>query len=552
MQVRVISPLEKVFADENLQARQVTAFSGFQNECISFQLAVCGDESTHTMPLSLRAESTLAEHIRIRSVRSVPVRLAAPVNADDNYLRKTPGLYPDLLRDIIPDDPSGDLFGYAGQWQCFWIDVEPEGFAAGEYPVHLTVYNKLTGAELAKASAQITVLPGMLPKQSLKRTSWFHSDCLAQYYGVEVFSEEYWRIVENFVSCAAKRGYNMLLTPLFTPPLDTQVGGERLTVQLVDVTVRSGEYAFGFEKFRRWVRLAQRCGMEYFEMSHLFTQWGAKHAPKIMAEADGVCKRIFGWETEATSEAYARFLRCFLPRLMEEIKGLGIKEKTYFHISDEPRAEMMDDYRAARALVAPYVEDCVIMDALSDYAFYASGAVTHPIPAINHMDPFLENKVPDLWTYYCVSQYKDVTNLFIAMPSPRTRMLGVQLYKYDLAGFLQWGFNFYNSFWSTHSIDPYHTTDADGRFPAGDPLQVYPGRGGMPEESVRLMVLHQAMQDLRALRWLESLIGREKTLNILQECAKGELTLTAYPKEGEFFERLRGRINAEIIAKTQM
>lgn len=551
LQLKIISPLEKVFPDAPLHAEEKTAFSGFQNECISFQLALCGDVETDRYSLSLKTESPL-DCLRIRAVRTVPVRLATFPDADDYYLRKTPGLYPDLLRDIMPDDPAGDLYGYAGQWQCFWIDAEPNAHTApGCYSVKLTVYNKLNGAELGSAQATITILPGCLPEQTLKRTSWFHSDCLAQYYGVDVFSEDHWRIVENFVALAAKRGYNMLLTPLFTPPLDTQVGGERLTVQLIDVTVEHDEYTFGFDKLHRWVKMAQRCGMKYFEMSHLFTQWGAKHAPKIMAKVSGVTKRIFGWETEAASEEYARFLRAFLPQLMQELKKLGIKENTVFHISDEPKAAMMADYTAARALVAPYVEDCTIMDALSDFAFYETGAVTCPIPAMNHIEPFLEHNVPNLWTYYCVSQYKDVTNIFIAMPSARTRMLGVQLYRYNLAGFLQWGYNFYNSFWSTHAIDPYFTTDADGRFPAGDPLHVYPGKGGIPEDSIRLMVLQQGLQDLRALRWLESLIGREKTLEILLDCAQGPLTLTEYPRDNAFFDRLRERINMAILGQTQ-
>lgn len=552
LQMKLISSLEKIFADEPLRAQEKTAFSGFENECISFQVAVCGDQSTHTLSASLKAESPLDSCLRIRTVRCVPVRLSTLPGADDHYLRKAPGLYPDLLRDVCKHDPAGDMYLYDGQWQCFWIDVEPAGrVSPGVYPITLTLYNKLTNEALCSLSAQVTILPGCLPEQTLKRTSWFHSDCLAQYYRVPVFSEDYWRIVENFVALAVKRGYNMLLTPLFTPPLDTQIGGERLTVQLIDVTVTNGQYTFGFEKLRRWVDMAQRCGMKYFEMSHLFTQWGAKHAPKIMAMVDGAYQRIFGWETPATGAEYARFLRCFLPQLMTEIKRLGIKEQTHFHISGEPNLDMMEDYKAARALVAPYVEDCIIMDALSNYEFYSSGAVTCPIPSLNHLEPFLENNVPHLWTYYCVGQYKDVTNLFIAMPSARTRMLGVQLYRYDLAGFLQWGYNFYNSCWSTHPVDPYFTADADGRFPAGDPFHVYPGANGQPEDSLRLMVLQQAMQDLRALRWLESLIGREKTLELLLDCAEGPLTLTEYPHENAFFERLRERVNVAILAQTR-
>jgi len=551
LQLQTISCLEKVFLDEPLHADAQTVFAGFQNECISFQLAVTGDEAVHMTSVTLKADSPLASCIRLRAVHSVPVRLATRYDADDNYLRKTPGLYPDLLRDLRPGNPAGDLRLCAGQWQCFWIDAEPNGrFAPGDYPVTLTLINVLTGEEMASTSVTVSLLPGFLPAQKLKRTSWFHSDCLADYYRVPVFSEDYWRIVENFVRTAVHRGYNMLLTPLFTPPLDTAVGGERTTVQLIDVTIVKGQYVFGFEKLHRWVRMAQVCGMQYFEMSHLFTQWGAKHAPKIMATVDGEYKRIFGWETEATGEAYAAFLRAFLPQLMQELRKLGIKEHTFFHISDEPRTDMMADYKSARALVAPYVEGCTIMDALSDYAFYTSGAVTCPIPAINHLEPFLENNVPGLWTYYCVSQYKDVTNLFIAMPSTRTRMLGVQLYRYQIAGFLQWGYNFYNTFWSAYPINPYFTTDADGRFHAGDPLQVYPGEGGVPEESLRIVVLHQAMQDLRALEWLETLIGREKTLALLFDCAQGPLTLTEYPHDPAFFATLRQRVNAAILANT--
>ncbi len=42
-------------------------------------------------------------------------------------------------------------------------------------------------------------------------------------------------------------GINMILTPLFTPPLDTKVGGERPTVQLVDVNMDGDKYTFNFD-----------------------------------------------------------------------------------------------------------------------------------------------------------------------------------------------------------------------------------------------------------------------------------------------------------------
>ena len=90
----------------------------------------------------------------------------------------------------------------------------------------------------------------------------------------------------------------MILTPLFTPPLDTEVGGERPTVQLVKVIQQNDQYSFHFTLLDRWIDLCLQCGIKYFEMTHLFTQWGAKYAPKIMAEVNGVETRIFGWDTE--------------------------------------------------------------------------------------------------------------------------------------------------------------------------------------------------------------------------------------------------------------
>ena len=85
----------------------------------------------------------------------------------------------------------------------------------------------------------------------------------------------------------------MLLTPVFTPPLDTAVGGERPTVQLVKVIKENNKYSFDFENFRRYINLCLNCGIEAFEISHFFTQWGAKHVPKTVATVNGKEKQIF-------------------------------------------------------------------------------------------------------------------------------------------------------------------------------------------------------------------------------------------------------------------
>ena len=115
------------------------------------------------------------------------------------------------------------------------------------------------------------------------------------------------------------------------------------------------------------------------------------------------------------------------------------------------------------------------------------------------MEPFLERGMEGLWTYYCTGQWKEVSNRFMAMPSARTRILGVQLYLYKISGFLHWGFNFYNSQYSIKHINPYAVTDAGEAFPSGRCIFGLSRRGaGVPEESIRLMLMQQVMQDVRA------------------------------------------------------
>ncbi len=116
------------------------------------------------------------------------------------------------------------------------------------------------------------------------------------------------------------------------------------------------------------------------------------------------------------------------------------------------------------------------------------------------------------------------------------------MYRFQLDGFLHWGYNFYNSQYSLCPIDPYQTTDAGGAFPSGDPFLVYPGADGRPEESMRLMLMDQAMSDLCAFTALEQLAGREAAL----ACIEGAPTFEQYPQEEEYLLRVRENVNRKI------
>ena len=78
-------------------------------------------------------------------------------------------------------------------------------------------------------------------------------------------------------------------------------------MQLVGINRDDGKYSFDFTLLGKWVDMCDRVGIKYFEINHMFTQWGAKNAPKVIATVDGEEKRIFGWDTPSDSEEYISF-----------------------------------------------------------------------------------------------------------------------------------------------------------------------------------------------------------------------------------------------------
>ncbi len=514
---KLTSSLEKAFNDMSVSDfPTLSSLSALKNERISFQLIykAVSETDPHRIWAELTVEGISAELVSVRSVECIPSLLPClPGLYDDNYLRHTVGLYPDLL---LPLGNKSRLPVVRNELRSAWVTLELDGGTVGDLPLKI----KLTAGDslLCEHELLLSVVDADLPEQTIKVTQWFHSDCLADYYRVDVLSPEWWLIVENFMKTAVKNGINTILTPIFTPPLDTAVGGERPTVQLVEVEKLGDIYRFTYENLDKWLELCNSVGVKFFEISHLFTQWGAAHAPKIMATVDGEYRRIFGWDTDASGEEYTAFLRAFLVDFIEHMKARGDDTRCLFHISDEPNAQNLEQYKKSRESVIDLLDGYTVMDALSNVEFYNQGLVTTPISSNNHIVPFLEAGIDGLWTYYCLGQATDnVSNRFFSMPSYRTRSIGTQFFKYDIAGFLQWGYNFYYSQFSLSFVDPYLDSTGNYFAPSGDAYSVYPAHDGSANESLRLVVFYEALQDLSAFTLAAELVGKEKVVELLEK-----------------------------------
>ena len=534
-----ISSLHKVREFDSLSMNEITKETVLRGERFTYQISMRSDAPVIG---NIKIESPLLDHLKFYKVEQSV--MDAPVIdriQEIGYITTEPGLMPDLL---LPLDNNGYLtLNMAGK--TVWIEVNiPSDFPAGEYTIKFSYetfdFNNPDAphAIIAAKTMTIEVLPLAKKEQSLIYTRWFYADCIADYHNVPIWSDAHFDLVEAYIREAVDVGINMILVPIHTPPLDTAIGTTRPCVQLVDIKKDADIYSFSFEKLERFGEICKRAGVKYYEMAHMFSQWGAKCAANIMVEENGVKNYKFGWHVASTAPEYIEFLKQYISALSAKLEQLGIAENTYYHISDEPTIDKIDAYRTAVETIRPLIGNAHTFDALSSREFYEEGLVECPVTAVAHMNEFLALNVPNQWVYYCCEPQQIYTNSLIAMPSCRTRILGVLIYKYDIKGFLHWGFNFYNSVVSYYKVNPYVTTSCDGRLPSGDPFIVYPAKDGA-YPSVRGKVTYEAIGDMDLCRTLEEYIGRDEVIRMIDSIAGMDVKFDTYPLDNDFLPRLR-------------
>lgn len=532
---KVCSSLDRVQTDNfaALPCREV--FSALRNEPFSFQIAYqLQDVPDGKLAFYTQIETDLP--IRIYSVGYVPVIHTAVPGIDDP---PAPGLFGDLLFEKQLNPPletcsypwfsmhieKGEehlLYAYSDSCQALWFTVNPteKRLRAGCHSIRVRFYSRNTQELLAESVIRLHLADALLPRQTFLYTNWFYCDCLCDFYGVDPFSARFYEIFKGFVRTAAENGMNMLLLPAFTPPLDTPLEKTRRKIQLVKITLDNGSYSFDFSEMERYIKISLQCGMTHFEHAHLFSQWVAAAAPDIYATVNGKEKHLFGRKTKASGPAYKKFLRAYLPQLRAFLRSLKLEKKVLFHISDEPTESTADSYAAAKEAVGDLLDGCMCGDALSHYELYQKGLVELPIVSTDALPDFI-GKCDTMWCYYTGGQLQNgLSNRLLPLEPARNRILGAEMYRHRIAGFLHWGYNYYYDVLSQGLFDPALNPCGCSGTP-GTSFFVYPSRDGRAIPSVRQKVFAEGLLDYRALQCYEKTFGRNEADALLQACFKG-------------------------------
>ena len=528
IEVKLLNSLIPVFADKEPQGKEISGLTMCQNQAMQFQMAFkTADINTASCNFNIRIESNIP--INIYYINNVPLIHTSSVDGAPPV-----GLYPDILLPkktnpklsnhafswedfVVEEDEDTMLRAYNDSWQGVWFCINEfsKTIKSGKHDIKISLYDTKNNL-LNSVSLNVDVLPFKLPRQKLLYTCWFHYDSLSATYNEEVFTDRYFEILRDYVEKAARNGMNMLMIPAFTFPLDTGINRERATVQLVKVIKEKGKYHFDFSLMKRFIDICKKCGITHFEHPHFFTQWGAEHAPKIIVCENGKYKKMFGWKAKATGKAYISFLRQYIKSLKVFLAQEKLEKKILFHISDEPGESVIESYSAARNAIIDLLDGYMLGDALSHVELYEKGCCDMPISCTNKIHDFI-GKCDNLWAYYTgYSSLSGRSSRVLGASRERNRMIGIQLYYYNIKGFLHYGYNSYYGAQTQNKFNPLVNPNGAYALP-GTSYIVYPALDGKCLQSVRQKTFDEGLCDIRLLTLLEKLKGRDVCNKLIEK-----------------------------------
>ena len=161
-QIKILSSLEKCFLDESISEKPaLSRASTLRGEDFHFTLAYTAQNNQGWLLCDygeLICRSVL--DVSFERVEHVPVRVPCyPDRNDDNYLRKAPGIYPDLL---IPMETGEAVQALKGSLCSIYGTVHiPENAAAGEYEIEVGL--KMESGEEITEKLALRVCDAVLP-----------------------------------------------------------------------------------------------------------------------------------------------------------------------------------------------------------------------------------------------------------------------------------------------------------------------------------------------------------------------------------------------------
>ena len=527
-----VDSLIKVFPGDGrgTHSMRTPEFRGARNQHLSVQLAIrstmlLADITVEVKPLKSSAGHRISS-IEVRRVDYVVVGSHTPDCPPEEVVGVAPGWYPDPLEDFpFALEPR--------RTASVWVTIHIPGDApTGKYESSILVRSR--SRVVARKPFRLQVMRALVPAdRSLKVTNWFTLDdkTSRQFFGVAVFSPEWWTLVSNVAHVLAAHRQNVILTPL---------------LMLIQPKVEGGKLAYDFTNFDRWVETFRPAGaIGYIEGSHLLDRAGSYDAPLLVPAVqivDGKPQNVSLPPDDSRAEA---FLSGFLASLDAHLKQRGWESLYFQHVLDEAHGNEIPYYGKFAALIHRQLPGIPTLDAV-DAANMPETLQTNCdvwVPQLGRFDgqmPLINRRMQSgqaVWFYTCLYPQKRYLNRLMDFPLIKVRLLQWLDFRYGFTGFLHWGGNY----WTPKPLLDTQPVIGNNTelLPPGDAFIVYPDREHLTvRSSIRFETMRAGIEDYEMLRELQ----RRDPAAAGQIAASAVSSFTDYVRNVATFRKIEQRL----------
>ncbi len=493
-----VDPLQKVFPESNYFPPQQAHADVARGEHASFQFVVRANTSIKNLRISVTApkngDYTLSD-IKKGFVGFVRDSRTNSEPASD-ALTPVSGFYPDP---ILYQEKKDVAFGVT---QPIWLTVTiPKTALTGLYKGNVTIEGTLGKDTFRKTQTfEVEVYKPVIDTTSLWISNWFYLGKLSHLNNnkeVEKHGDRYWELTRILARKMSEYRQNTAKVSPF---------------EHTEFEFRDGKWSFDFSNYNKMVALFEEEGViGRLEGGHLARRlvpgWSEPYGLFVpnLDSGNGEDMKTVPLDDAMVEEFYGQFL----PAFEENLKVNGWLKGYIQHIADEPNSGNIESYKEITNFIRTLMPNITVIEATHEYRLEDQIDIWVPqMATLKHRLDFYKERMQngdEVWYYTCQSPKGEFANRFIGLPLIKTRLLHWVNFKYDVTGYLHWGFNFWGSGINiANSDDPYDDTSGivfhNGTvISGGDSWIVYPGDNEI-FPSIRLEAMRDGIVDYELLK----------------------------------------------------
>ncbi|MET7282244.1 glycoside hydrolase domain-containing protein [Kribbella sp. NPDC005582] len=350
--------------------------------------------------------------------------------------------------DALVENTSRTLAANVTQPYHYSVRV-PAGATPGLYTGTATVRSS-TGDVVVPV--RLTVTSATLPptnQSTFKLNNWTTSagwdytgtiQAIPLQYGVQMYDENWWRVIEAMARNHAKHRNNVVFADF-----------QALLIPNTTIDA-AGNYTFGWESFDRFIQIYRDAGaLQWIHTPHLLigSNPGAgipNQLEMLKRAADGSTQMVP--VTSGSAEATA-YLNKLFPALKQHLDAKGLTDIFYMSANDE--TTRTEDTNAANwmyAIYRKYFPNPKLNEA-ELAVLNPTASVTANTPILNlyeqNVGVFQSKRLAgnELWIYNCIGPQGPYLNRFLMSHLAKTRLTPLLAWKANAVGYLHWGWNYW-------------------------------------------------------------------------------------------------------------